>query len=286
MGRPMAARLVGAGLAVAAFDPVERTGPPGVELAPSVAAVAERSELILLSLPGPSAVEAVLLGERGILVAPPAGLAAVADTSTSSPSLARRVAAAGAARGVAVIDCPVSGGPQRAAEGSLAMMVGGTEEAVAASRPVLRHVAAQITHVGPPGAGQLVKLANNLMTACNMAAVAESVALASNAGVAPHKLFDVLTSSTGDSSVLRRRFPIAGVVPEAPVNDDYAPLFSLDLMRKDLRLALDAVADAGLDAPLTARALELYDRAAAAGWDHLDYSVIARLAAGGEDART
>jgi 3-hydroxyisobutyrate dehydrogenase len=278
MGGPMAARLAGGGFPVTGCDPHGDEAPAGVELLSSAAAVAARSELVVTSLPGPAEVEEVYLGAEGLLAGAQPNLAAVVDTSTSSPQLARRLARQAATRGVGALDCPVSGGPARAADGTLTMMVGGDRETFAGALPVLEHLATFVAYAGPAGAGQVVKLANNLMTACNMAGLAESLALALSAGIDPGLLFDVVTRSSGDSSVLRRRFPIEGVVPEAPANASFAPLFSLALMRKDVRLALEAADDEGSHELSLARAvLALYDQAAARGWDELDYSVIARL---------
>ena len=273
----MAARLVAAGFSVCGCDPRADRPPAGVEPKATPATVAEACELVVTSLPGPAEVERVFLASDGVLAGAHADLAAVVDTSTSSPALARRLATQARTRGVLALDCPVSGGPVRAGDGTLAMMVGGDPEAFAQAQPVLERMATLVAHVGPAGAGQVVKLANNLMTACNMAGLAESLALARSAGIDPAVLFDVFTHSSGDSSVLRRRFPIAGVVAEAPANAGFAPLFSLALMRKDVRLALEAAAEERLELSLASAVLAVYDQAAGCGWDDLDYSAVARL---------
>jgi len=284
MGAPMAARLAAAGFAVTGFDARPDLRLAGVEAADSPAAVTACSELVLLSLPGPREVEEVVLGPHGVFAGGHPKLAAVADTSTSSPRLARRLAEMGSAAGIRVLDCPVSGGPPRASDGTLAMMVGGDAGAFAQARPILERLASFVVHAGPSGAGQVLKLCNNLMTACNMVGVSESLALATGAGLDPQLLFDVITRSTGDSSVLRRRFPIEGVVADAPVNSGFSAAFPVELMQKDVRLALDLAAEQGLSVPLTRTILDAYDRAADRGWGELDYSVVARLPVRGSNA--
>jgi 3-hydroxyisobutyrate dehydrogenase len=153
-------------------------------------------------------------------------------------------------------------------------MVGGPEEAFRRAEPLLRTLGSVIVHVGGHGAGQAAKLCNNLLAGVNMAAIAEACTIAERAGIDAQTLYTVLTSSTGDSRVLRTRFPLAGVESRHPVNADYEPLFMLDLLVKDLELARSFADELGLAPTLVEAALGAYREAQAAGLGRLDYSAV------------
>jgi 3-hydroxyisobutyrate dehydrogenase len=280
MGIPMAGRLLHAGYAVFGFDPspeAERTArDAGLVTLASLAELVERADAVIVSVPDPDAVETVFLSEGGLLERAQEG-AVVVDVSTSTPALARRLAALGAQRHIAVLDAPVSGGPIRAAAGDLVVMVGGPKPAVRQMHPALSAFG-EVVHVGAAGCGQATKLCNNLLAGIHMVALSESLALAAREGLDPHQLFAVLSRGTGDSAVLRTRFPAEGVVPAAPANDRYKARFPVALMRKDLRLALETAASHDLELPLVREAAERYAEAGERGWDDRDYSVIDRLA--------
>ena len=274
MGRPMAARLVAGGHDVVACDTdtaaVHVLGTPS---RPTPAEAAAEAEVAILSLPSPEAVEKVVLGRGGLLEGAAPG-AVVVDMSTSPPALARRLAEALADPGLQFLDAPVSGGPTGAEQGTLAIMVGGPVAAFERVRPLFEAMGGRVEHVGGHGAGQTVKLCNNLIAACTMAALAEASAILVAEGVEPSQAYDVFTSSTSDSSVLRRRFPLPGVRPEHPASNGYAPMFRLDLLHKDLRLALELAAADGVEAPVTREAMRAYGAALAAGLGELDYSAV------------
>jgi 3-hydroxyisobutyrate dehydrogenase len=280
MGLPMAHRLLAAGHELTVHDvapaPVGELERAGARAAADPETAAGAAELTLVSLPTPQVVEAVVLGDRGALAACPAGSALV-DMSTGPPELARRLHDAGRERGIAVLDAPVSGGPLGAAAGTLAIMVGGADEAFQAIHPVLDVLGATVCHMGPAGAGQVAKLANNLLAAAQMAALGEAVALARAEGVHPDRLYEVLTGASGDSSVLRQRFPVPGVLERAPASHEWAALFPTDLLVKDVRLAIGAASAHALELPLAGAALARYREAQARGWGELDYSTVARL---------
>ena len=284
MGLPIAHRLLGAGHALTVYDiadaSVRELTAGGARRAPSAADAASDAELTLISLPRPEIVEAVVLGEGGALAACATG-ALLIDISTDPPALSRALAAAGQARGVAVLDAPISGGPLGAAAGTLAVMVGGDAAAVERATPVLAGFGATIRHLGPAGAGQAAKLANQLLAAAQMAAIAEAVALAAAEGVDLTRLYEVVTGASGDSSVLRQRYPVPGVLERAPASREWAALFTTDLLVKDLDLALGAAAGHGLDFPVGTLARERFGAAQEAGWGELDYSSVARLMLGG-----
>jgi L-serine 3-dehydrogenase (NAD+) len=284
MGLPMARNLLAAGHEVVASDVDEGAlraiAADGAEIAPSPpSAVAAGGAVAIAILPSPAIVEQVVLGQDGMLAAvPPGGV--LIDMSTGPPELARRLAVAGARRGVEVLDAPVSGGPPGAEAGSLAIMVGGSDEGFARVRPVLEAMGSRVVHMGPAGAGQATKLCNNLLAGVHMAALAESVAIAQREGLDPHRLLEVLSNGTGDSRVLRMRFPVPGVLPDAPASRDFAPLFPVDLIAKDLGLAIETAGAHELQTPLAGAALERYRIAQDAGLGGKDYSVVSTLAVG------
>ena len=198
MGLPMARNLLAAGHEVVAcdLDPT-RAESLGAPLAATAAEAAEDAELAILSLPSPEAV-GLVAGElpRGVLLI---------DTSTGPPALARRLAE----EFQAALDAPVSGGPRGAESASLTIMVGGRPDVYERAEPLLRSLGRSVL-VGGPGAGQTAKLCNNLIAGATMAAIAEACAIAEQEGIDTGTLYDLLTTSTGDSRVLRTRFPLPG----------------------------------------------------------------------------
>jgi 3-hydroxyisobutyrate dehydrogenase len=280
MGKPMARLLGAAGNSAVAFDSAPdgqaRAAEIGVRWASSPSDVARGADVVFLSLPTPSAVRDVLCAKGGVLETAEPG-AVIVDLSTSSPVTAREVADAGAGIGVHVLDAPVSGGPVRAQDGTLTIMVGGNDGAFRIVKPYLDILGSSVIHMGGPGTGQATKLCNNLLAGIAMAGIAEAVALAHAEHLDPHRLFEVLSSSSGDSSVLRRRFPVEGVVPTAPVNRGFEAEFSIELIQKDLDLALAIAQRHDIDIPITASALGQYRLAVSRGLAHLDYSAVSRL---------
>jgi 3-hydroxyisobutyrate dehydrogenase len=276
MGRPMAANLLAAGNELVACD-LDPAGADalGVSLAETPAEAAAGADIAIMSLPSPAAVEEVAIGPSGLVHGARPGTVAI-DMSTSPPALARRLAEAFAATGVDFLDAPVSGGPIGAEAATLAIMVGGSAGAFERARPVLAAMGSLVELVGGPGAGQTVKLCNNLIVGVTMAAMSEACALLEREGIDPAQAYEVFTRSTSDSSVLRRRFPLPGVRPEHPASKAYEPLFRLDLLRKDLALALELAAEHGLEAPVTEEAARAYDVALEAGLGGLDYSAVYR----------
>jgi LDH2 family malate/lactate/ureidoglycolate dehydrogenase/3-hydroxyisobutyrate dehydrogenase-like beta-hydroxyacid dehydrogenase len=273
MGLPLGRRLLAAGheLVVCELDP-GRAAALGVPVAPTPAGAFATAEVAVTSLPSVEAIEEVVLGRGGLLSGARPGTTVI-EMSTSSPALARRLAAALEAQSVDVLDAPVSGGPRGAEAGTLTIMVGGRAPVFARQRELLGCMGTPV-HVGGHGAGQTLKLCNNLLAGCAMAALAEACALATGEGIDPETLYDVLASSTGDSRVLRTRFPIPGVDPLHPATNDYRPLFGLDLLVKDMSLALGLAGESGVAAPVAAAALAAYREAQQEGLGSLDYSAV------------
>ena len=274
MGLPMARNLFAAGHELVAVDAdPARAALLGAPVAATPAEAAEACDVAVLSLPSPAAVEDVVLGPSGLRAGAPGGFA-VADMSTGPPALARTLAAELGRVGIDSLDAPVSGGPRGAEAASLTVMVGGSREAFAARRPLLEALGSLVVHVGPAGAGQAAKLCNNLIAGATMVAIAEACAVAEREGIDPAVLYDLLIRSTGDSRVLRTRFPLEGVSSEHPASRDYEPLFSLDLMAKDLELALALAAAHGVDAPVATTSRDRYREAQERGAGGLDYSAV------------
>jgi 3-hydroxyisobutyrate dehydrogenase len=274
MGLPMARSLLAAGhdLVGVDADPA-RTELLAARSAATAAEAAAHVEIAILSLPSPAVVEEVVLGRHGLRAGGTRGLTVI-DMSTGPPALARMIAGELEPAGMQSLDAPVSGGPRGAEAASLTVMVGGTREAFLGFRDVLETLGSVVVHVGEAGAGQAAKLCNNLLAGTTMAALAEACALAEREGIAPAVLYELLTRSTGDSRVLRMRFPMAGADSRHPVANGYEPLFALDLMTKDLGLALDLAGTHALAAPVAEASLARYREAQESGLGSLDYSAV------------
>jgi 3-hydroxyisobutyrate dehydrogenase-like beta-hydroxyacid dehydrogenase len=266
---------------VRGFDVDPAAEVPGVERCPSAREAARGAAAAITMLPSPAAVRDVTLGEDGLAEGLAAGALCI-DMSTAPPALSRELAAALAPRGVDVLDAPVSGGTIGAEAGTLTIMVGGEPAAAERARPVFDALGSKVVHVGGHGLGQAAKLCNNLCAGVTMAAIAQACALARREGLDPAALYELMASSTGDSRVLRTRFP-ARVDHPTPAASGFAPMFTVDLMEKDLGLAEELAAAHGLDCEPLAVALALYRRAQADGLGALDYSAIA-ITTGGADA--
>lgn len=280
MGARMTRRLMAAGHAVTVCDPsspaVEALCSEGAGRAEDPARAAAGAGVTITSLPTPQVLETVVLGPRGVLEGAAEG-SLVIDTSTSLPSLARRLAFDGGERGVAVLDAPVSGGPRGAEQGTLAIMVGGEEDAFERALPLLETLGSVVRHMGGPGSGQATKLTNNVLAATHMAVLAEAVALARAEGLDLAKVYEIVSNGTGDSRVLRNRYPVPGVLADAPASRDFAALFPVDLIAKDVALALDTATEDGIKLPVVEAALARYREAQAADLGELDYSAVVRL---------
>lgn len=272
MGLPMAQRLVAAGHEVVGCDlDSTRVDALGAGRADVPSEAAATADVVVLSLPSAAAVEEVVLGARGVRAGARPGTL-LADMSTSPPSLARRLAAE--CPELDVLDAPVSGGPRGASDATLTIMVGGAAEAFERARPLFEVLGRLVVLVGGHGAGQTVKLCNNLIGGATMAAIAESCAIAESEGIQPALLYELLSASTGDSRVLRNRFPLAGADPNHPASRSWEPLFALDLIAKDLALVAELAREHGVEPRVTETALDEYRRAQQGGLGALDYSAV------------
>jgi 3-hydroxyisobutyrate dehydrogenase len=271
MGGRMSRRLLAAGYPLTVSDPsrelVDALVAEGAQAAVSAAEAAREADVIILSLPTPAIVEAVVTGEQGILRSARPG-ATVVDMSTGDPGTARRVEAACRAAGVNFLDAPVSRGVVGAEKGTLLIMVGGDEEVLDAARPVLSVLGSDIIHVGGPGSGQVVKLCNNMLAAINMQALGEVLVTGVKAGVDLEVLASVLTAGTGGSWVLSNH------LPSTIFAGDDGTRFALELMHKDVWLFMRAAEEQGLSTPLAAVASQTLRMAKSEGFGPRDYSAI------------
>lgn len=273
MGGAMVRRLVQCGFTVTGYDPsparAQAAAGNGVTVAPSPAAAAATADIVLSSLPNPAAVRAAYLGPDGAVPALRAGTILV-DMSTIDPGTWREVAEAAHARGADSLGAPVSGGPGEAGSGRLVFLIGGDAGVVDRCRTVLETLGSEIHHLGPLGAGHIVKLVNNVMSMCNVAVAAEAMVLGVRAGMDPQRLFEVLSTSGGRSHHFLKRFPnvLAG---------DFTPHFSIALSRKDLSLALHLAESLGVPMLATSTVRQIYEAAAAQGLDTLDMAGVTTL---------
>ena len=276
MGEPMCRNLVRKHDGpVTAYDidpaPLERLAADGAAVAPSIAALAEAAELIFLSLPSGREVRSVCLGDGGLVEHLPQGRTVV-DTSTAPPALAREIEGAFAARGIAFADAPVARTRQAAVDGTLSIMVGGEAALVARLRPLLGHIAQDVTHCGPIGSGQAVKILNNMILSQNVRALAEGLAIARAQGIEPATFLQAVGRSSGDSFALQNHGMKAMLEERFPEG-----AFPVTYALKDLDYALELAADAGIDAEGAASVKALFAEAIENGLGARYHPVISTL---------
>lgn len=268
-GAPMARNLARAGHRVLGHDVsterVRQLVAEGGQAAGSVAAATD-ADLVITMLPDSPQVEDVVLGPDGVLEHAKPGLLLV-DMSTIRPQTSVRVAGEAADRGVRALDAPVSGGEKGAVDGTLSIMVGGAPEDVEAARPVLDVLGAAVVHVGPSGAGQTVKAANQLVVGGTYALVAEAIVLLEASGVDAGPALDVLAAGLGGSRILELK-------RASMVAREFAPGFRIDLHHKDMGIALDAARAADVALPMTGLVAQLVAAARAQGHGALDHSAL------------
>jgi 3-hydroxyisobutyrate dehydrogenase len=274
MGGPMAANLVKAGHQVAGFDLVETlrrdAAATGVAIAESARHAVAKAEIVISMLP---AGRHVVAAWADILPAAKPG-ALFIDSSTIDVESARRVHQAAAAAGMPCLDAPVSGGVGGASAGTLTFMAGGDEAAFARGKPILEAMGKRIVYCGGAGAGQAAKICNNMILGATMIATCEAFVLAEKLGLSAQALYDVASTSSGQSWSLTAYCPVPGPVPNSPANKDYKPGFAAALMLKDLKLSQEAALGVGASTPMGAQAAQLYALFAASGHAGDDFSGI------------
>jgi 3-hydroxyisobutyrate dehydrogenase len=280
MGGPMAVNLKRAGHTVQAFDlspeAIAKVRAEGVAIAGSVREAVQGVEVVISMLPASRHVEALYLGDDGLMnVIEPGAL--IIDCSTIAPASAQKVAAIAKAKSLAMIDAPVSGGVAGAAAGTLTFIVGGSADALERARPVLQGMGKNIFHMGDAGAGQVAKLCNNMALGVIMAVTGEALALGAAHGLDPKTLSQMMAVSTGRSWATEVCNPWPGVLDNAPASRGYTGGFGNDLMLKDMGLAVEAAIGIGATVPLGELARNLYAMNRQAGRGGLDFSSVVQL---------
>jgi len=264
MGEPICRNLAAkSGQQVCAYDtspePLERLKAHGVEALASVREVAEKSDVVFLSLPGGKEVKLVCAGPGSLLVKLRAG-GYIVDLSTTPVQMAREIRERFSARGIHFIDAPVARTRESAEKGTLSVMVGGTEAEFLRMKPLLAHFATDITHCGAAGTGQAMKLLNNMVLFQNVVALAEALAVVKRIGLDPALALDILSKGSADSYALRNhglKAMLPGAFPERA--------FSVEYARKDLGYLLQLAKQLQIDLPGARNTRTVLDKASAAG---------------------
>jgi len=277
MGLPMAKRIVGAGHETFTTyhrrrEPADALAALGASVLPSPSDVARASDLVITMLPADRELKETVLGERGLLREWSSGQILV-DMTTATALTMQEVETAVRAAGGEVLDAPVSGGTPAAAEGTLTIMVGGEAALLERCRPLLETMGRQVIHVGGVGQGKVVKMVNQMMAAGHLLLIGEAFALGVRCGADPGTLYDVVKTSSGYSRMMDLRLP--GFLLEGA----FTPGFRLDLMKKDVTLALDSGRALNVPLLLTSAVGQLLAAASAGGHGNADFSAAAQFVA-------
>ncbi len=272
MGKPMSKNLLKAGHELVVCDvnkaAVDEVVAAGATSAASPRAVAEQVSVIITMLPNSPHVKTVVLGKDGIIETAKPGTIVI-DMSSIAPLASREVAAELAKKGVDMLDAPVSGGEPKAIDGTLSVMVGGRKDLFDKYYDVMKAMAGSVTHTGDVGAGNVTKLANQVVVALNIAAMSEALMLATRAGVEPDLVYKAIRGGLAGSTVLDAKAPLV-------MDRKFNPGFRINLHIKDLANALDTAHEVGSPLPLTASVMEILQNLKAEGMGDLDHCAIAR----------
>ena len=281
MGAPMAANLIEAGHQLTVFDlvpePVQTLANQGAKAAASAAEAVAEAEVVISMLPAGQHVSSLYMGEGAVIDSVSAGTLLI-DCSTIDADTARTVQQAAAERGLRMLDAPVSGGVGGAKAGTLTFIVGGEADALNQARPILESMGKNVFHAGPSGAGQVGKMCNNMLLGILMIGTSEALNLGVANGLDPSVLSEIMKASSGNNWALQVYNPFPGVMENAPASKGYQGGFGVNLIVKDLGLAMDAALKSGTATPLGSMARNLYRMHAAGGAGGLDFSsIIERL---------
>jgi len=270
MGKPMARNLMKAGHELFVYDispeSVGAVAAAGAQGCASASEAAAKGEVTITMLPDGPDVRAAVLGPRGVLEGARQG-SIIVDMSSISPIVAQKVAAACAERGIEFLDAPVSGGEPKAIDGTLAIMVGGKRKTFDAVLPLFQAMGSSATLTGPAGAGNVTKLANQIMVACNIAAMGEALVLATKAGLDPEVVFEAVKGGLAGSTVLNAKAPMV-------IGRNFKPGFRIRLHQKDLRNALLAAESMKVSLPFTSMVQQMLISLMNEGKGDLDHSAI------------
>ena len=271
MGKPMARHILRAGHTLFVYarraEKVKDLESAGARFAASPSEVGAKSECVILSLPFDPEVEEVVLGEKGILAGASPGTL-ILDTTTGSPHAAVQVAAATRPKGVDYIDAPISGGIKGAVEGKLTFIVGGEPEAVKKATPLMKIMGQNIFSVGPVGSGRAVKALNQIISALNTLTLCETVVLGKKLGISPETLFEVLSKCAANSYHLQTK------LPQFIIPGRFDPGHRIEMMVKDLEIALQVAKELNTSMMLTGLGAQMYRAGASAGYARKDISAM------------
>lgn len=272
LGGAMARRIQSQGVRLTVYDideaAVRRLTKMGAEAAGSIRDLAKRSDIVMLSLPHPTVLREVVLGTDGLIEALAPG-SIVCDTSTNGRNAVVEVGARLADRKIRMVEAPIGKGPWAAEKGELTIMMGGDRETLREVEFLFHLIGNEYYYCGPLGAGQVVKVANNLASCANLAVAAEAYALAAAGGADLEVVTQVMPKTAADSWQLRH-----GVVERAHGKAEFSPVFKLKLARKDLQLAVEMLQSLGLPCTCAQGALDWYDKGHDAGYDDLDQNAV------------
>ena len=273
MGKPMSRNLLKAGYQLVVFNrskgAVNELVAAGATAAANPREVGERAEIIITMLPNSPHVREVVLGDAGVIEGAAKG-SVVIDMSSIAPLVSREIAAGLDQKGIAMLDAPVSGGEPKAIDGTLAVMVGGKKEIFDRCYPVLKAMASSVVHVGNAGAGNVAKLANQVIVAINIAAVSEALVLAAKAGVDPNLVYQAIRGGLAGSAVLDAKAPLM-------MDRKFNPGFRIDLHIKDLDNVLETSHAVGVPLPLTAAVMEILQALKVDGLGNADHGSLVRF---------
>ncbi|MGB9098917.1 2-hydroxy-3-oxopropionate reductase [Erwinia sp.] len=271
MGKPMSKNLVKAGYSLVVRDHNRENEAElvslGATLAGSAKEVAEQSDVIITMLPNSPQVKEALLGEDSVILGAKPGTIVI-DMSSIAPLASREIHGELAKKNIALLDAPVSGGEPKAIEGTLSVMVGGDKELFDKCYDIMKAMAGSVVHTGDIGAGNVTKLANQVIVALNIAAMSEALTLATKAGVNPELVFQAIRGGLAGSTVLEAKAPMV-------MDRNFKPGFRIDLHIKDLANALDTSHGVGAQLPLTAAVMEMMQALKADGMGTSDHSALA-----------
>ncbi|WP_419236337.1 2-hydroxy-3-oxopropionate reductase [Serratia fonticola] len=271
MGKPMSKNLLQAGYSLVVMDrnaeAVAELAALGADVAATPKAVAALSDIVITMLPNSPQVREVALGENGLIEGAKAGTVLI-DMSSIAPLASREISEALATKQIAMLDAPVSGGEPKAIDATLSVMVGGDKEVFDRCFDVMKSMAGSVVHTGDIGAGNVTKLANQVIVALNIAAMSEALVLATKAGVNPDLVFQAIRGGLAGSTVLEAKAPMV-------MDRNFKPGFRIDLHIKDLANALDTSHGVGAQLPLTAAVMEMMQALRADGLGNADHSALA-----------
>lgn len=271
MGRPMSKNLIKAGYSLVVYDrnaeAVADVIAAGAETAASVEEIARQCEVIITMLPNSPHVKEVALGAQGIIDGAKPGTVVI-DMSSIAPLASREISATLAAKGIKMLDAPVSGGEPKAIDGTLSVMVGGEKAVFDTHYELMKAMAGSVVYTGESGAGNVTKLANQVIVALNIAAMSEAFTLATKTGVNPEQVYQAIRGGLAGSTVLDAKAPMV-------MDRNFRPGFRIDLHIKDLANALDTSHDVGAQLPLTAAVMEMMQALRAEGQGNADHSALA-----------